>query len=83
MTPPEADDSNQTLALSGVAILLAVVFGGLAALWVFWAESVLELAFLTALVFAAALGLAYIGRRKGGVFGDVFAREVTKGPGSN
>jgi hypothetical protein len=74
MTPPEADGSNQTLAHSGVAILLAVVFGGLAALWVFWADSVLELAFLAALIFAAAFGLAYIGRRNGGVLGEVFAR---------
>jgi hypothetical protein len=74
MTPPKANGSNQTLALSGVAILLAVVFGGLAALWVFWADSVLELAFLAALAFAAAYGLAYVGRRKGGILGEVFAR---------
>lgn len=72
MAQLETDTKPRDIAQNGVAVLLAVIFGGLAALWVFWAESLLDLGLLAALAFAAAYGFARYGRFKGGVMKEVF-----------
>jgi len=71
MAQPETGGSYQDFSHNGMAVLLAIVFGGLAALWFFWAESLLQLGLLATLTLAAAYGLARLGRRTGGVMREV------------